>query len=60
MVTIEVQELAGDAYAGEYVARFYVPRVVTPYDTSGANVESLDARVRYAVGARQFLKLGSL
>jgi len=56
MLTVDVQELAGESYSGEYVARFYVPRVVTPYDTTGANVESLDARVRYGVGARQYFK----
>jgi len=56
MVTIEVQQLAGAAYGGEYVARVYTPRVVTFYDTSGAWVESLDARVRYFVTARQYFK----
>jgi hypothetical protein len=56
MVTIQVEQLAGEAYGGEYVARFYTPRVVTPYDTTGANVESLDARVRYGVTARQYFK----
>lgn len=56
MIAIEIMELAGEAYDGEHVARFYVPRVDAPYDPNGAYLDGGDLRVRYSVGFRVYFK----
>lgn len=58
MVTVEVREIAGEAYAGMLVARFWAPYIVRPYDPTG--LTSGDSRVAYRVAARNFLKLPSV
>ena len=55
MVTIEIQDLAGDAYRGESCVRYWAPYVVRPYDVTG--LSGPDSRVAYRVAARQFIKL---
>ena len=57
MVTIEVSDIAGDAYKGESCVRYWAPYIVRPYDPTGAYVHDMRDRVAYRVAARQFIKL---
>lgn len=57
MVTVEISEIAGDAYRGESCVRFWTPYIVRPYDPTGAYVHDMSDRVAYRVAARQFIKL---
>lgn len=57
MITVELCELAGNAYKREHVARFWAPFIVRPYDPTGQ--ASPHERAAFRVAARQFIKFPS-